>query len=182
MKQAFDPGGNEKGSSAKGGKSAAPGRAVSLVIVLVLAAMSFALSVLSIGAQGPRGGIFKLDISFLEVDESAPKVYEVVREMIREVTAYNVGILEQTDNNPCIGATGENLCKKVAQGESICATNSLPFGTRLHIENYGECVVMDRMNRRYKSRVDIAMGPGERDRALDFGIQKLTISILKEID
>ncbi len=182
MKQAFDPGGNEKGSSTKREKLATPGRAVSLVIVLVLAAMSFTPSVLSIGAQGPGGGIFKLEMSFLEVDESTPKVYEVVREMIREVTAYNVGILEQTDDNPCVGATGENLCEKVAQGERICATNSFPFGTRLHIENYGECVVLDRMNRRYKNRVDIAMGPGERDRALAFGIQKLTISILKEVD
>lgn len=108
--------------------------------------------------------------------------YEVVSRIIREVTAYNVGIHGQTDSEPCIGATGEDLCKLLKLGKRVCAANGLPLGTLLRIEHYGECVVLDRMNRRYRNRIDIAMNPGEVGRAREFGLQKLQVSVLEEIE
>ena len=78
---------------------------------------------------------------------------------------------------PCIGATGKNLCRLVAKGLKICAANFVDPETILNIEGYGECVVLDRMNRRFAHRVDIAMRKDEVDRALEFGIQERYVEV-----
>ncbi len=96
---------------------------------------------------------------------------------VREVTAYNVGDKRQTDDTPCLGATGENLCRLVARGLKVCAANFVATETILNIEGYGECVVLDRTNRRFSHRVDIAMREDEADRALEFGIQRRYVEI-----
>ncbi len=98
---------------------------------------------------------------------------------VREVTAYNVGDPTQTDESPCIGAGGDDLCLHLEK-ENICAANFVPLGTRLLIEKFGECLVMDRMHGRYRNRVDIAMGVGERKRALLFGKQRLRVKSLSQ--
>ena len=97
---------------------------------------------------------------------------------VREVTAYNVGDPTQTSGDPCIAANGEDICAALAAGMRRCAANFVPFGTRLEITHVGVCTVTDRMNRRYRSRVDIAMNPDEKQKALQFGIQKLRVKIL----
>jgi 3D (Asp-Asp-Asp) domain-containing protein len=96
---------------------------------------------------------------------------------VREVTAYNVGVRGQTNDDPCTGATGENLCRLVTRGLKVCAANFVEPKTVLHIEGYGECVVLDRMNRRFAHRVDIAMSKDEVDRALAFGIQRRHVEV-----
>jgi 3D (Asp-Asp-Asp) domain-containing protein len=97
---------------------------------------------------------------------------------IREVTAYNVGDPEQNHGDPCIAASGENICAAVNLGLKRCAANFVPFGTQLSIDYYGICTVTDRMNRRYTDRVDIAMKLTEKDKALQFGVKKLKVTIL----
>jgi 3D (Asp-Asp-Asp) domain-containing protein len=97
--------------------------------------------------------------------------------LVREVTAYNVGVRGQTSDRPCLGATGENLCRLVARGLKVCAANFVAPETILNIEGYGECVVLDRMNRRFAHRVDIAMRKDEVDRALEFGIQRRHVGV-----
>jgi 3D (Asp-Asp-Asp) domain-containing protein len=97
--------------------------------------------------------------------------------LVREVTAYNVGVRGQTSDRPCLGATGENLCRLVAKGLKVCAANFVDPETILNIEGYGECVVLDRMNRRFAHRVDIAMRKDEVDRALEFGIQRRHVEV-----
>lgn len=97
--------------------------------------------------------------------------------MVREVTAYNVGVPEQTSANPCIGASGKNLCDLVEAGRSVCAANFVALGTVLHIDTYGECVVLDRMHRRFSGRVDIAMREDEIGEAVNFGVQKLVVQV-----
>jgi 3D (Asp-Asp-Asp) domain-containing protein len=89
------------------------------------------------------------------------------------VTAYNVGVVAQTDNTPCIGASGDDLCKMVEQGYNVCAANFVKLGTYLEIENIGKCIVLDRMNSRYNNttRIDFAMGPDEITEAKKFGLQ-----------
>lgn len=98
--------------------------------------------------------------------------------VIREVTAYNAGDPAQTDSSPCTSANGENICLALELGYKRCASNAFPFGTRLQIENYGECMVVDRMNSRYSSRVDIAMKKEEKQRAINFGLQKLVVAVI----
>jgi len=95
----------------------------------------------------------------------------------RYVTAYNVGLVAQTDNTPCIGASGDNLCQLVEGGVNVCAANFVPLGTYLEIEGIGICRVLDRMNARYAYRVDIAMGPDEIFEARGFGLQKLKVDV-----
>ena len=97
---------------------------------------------------------------------------------IREVTAYNVGDPIQNYGDPCISANGENICAALEKGLRRCAANFVPFGTKLYIEEFGLCTVTDRMNKRYKSRVDIAMKLNERGRALKFGLRKLNVQII----
>ncbi len=97
--------------------------------------------------------------------------------IVREVTAYNVGIPEQTSANPCIGASGKDLCRLVEAGRRVCAANFVALGTVLKIDNVGECVVLDRMHRRFSHRVDIAMREDEIGEAVNFGVRKLLVTV-----
>ena len=92
---------------------------------------------------------------------------------VREITAYN-STVGQTDDSPCISADGSNICERYAKGEQICAANFVPLGTILQIDKFGSCIVADRMNKKYKNRVDIYMGM-DLERALKFGVQKLGV-------
>jgi 3D (Asp-Asp-Asp) domain-containing protein len=104
--------------------------------------------------------------------------YKVKSETIRVVTAYNVGDPRQTDDTPCISASGENICSALANGQMRCAANFVPLGSRLHVDKIGVCLVTDRMNKRYRNRVDIAMRKDEYRKACRFGRQKLHVKIL----
>ena len=91
------------------------------------------------------------------------------------VTAYN-SLPEQTDNEPCIAASGKNICDAALQ--DIIATNYryLPFGTQVRFpELFGEKVftVEDRMHRKYQRTADIYMGKDYQS-AIEFG-KKFTI-------
>ena len=45
------------------------------------------------------------------------------RAVVREVTAYTLGRVEETDDTPCIGASNKDLCKLAEQGIQTCASN-----------------------------------------------------------
>ena len=72
------------------------------------------------------------------------------------LTAYN-SLPSQTDHEPCIAASGKNLCTH--NQENVIAINGLPFGTLVRFpELFGDQVftVEDRMNARYGSyRADL---------------------------
>ena len=112
------------------------------------------------------------------VDDPAGFVENPNPGLVREVSAYNVGVRGQTSDEPCIGATGENLCRLVARGLKVCAANFVDPETILNIEGYGECIVLDRMHRRFAHRVDIAMREDEVERALEFGIQRRQVEVI----
>lgn len=104
--------------------------------------------------------------------------YEIVNTKHRQVTAYNVGDIYQCAGDPCTSANGENICQALEQGYKRCAANFVPFGTMLEIEGYGQCMVTDRMNSRYTSRVDIAMPYTQKQEAIQFGLKTLEVKIL----
>jgi 3D (Asp-Asp-Asp) domain-containing protein len=114
--------------------------------------------------------------------ETKKDLNDTVSVSIREVTAYNVGDPKQNYGNPCISANGENICAALKLGFKRCAANFVPFGTQLYIAHYGVCTVTDRMNRKYRNRVDIAMKVTEKDKALQFGFKKLKVTILRSSD
>jgi len=78
-------------------------------------------------------------------------------------TAYN-GVHEQTDETPLIGAWGDRLDKAVQPGVRVIAVSpdllakGLKRGQRVRIHGLkGEFVVLDKMPRRWKNRIDIYM-------------------------
>lgn len=113
----------------------------------------------------------KIKLDIIPIDTS--------KGVIREVSAYNAGDTAQNDDSPCISASNDDICKMLEQGKKICATNAYPLHTKLYIENYGECEVLDKMNRRYSQRIDVAMKKDEKARALKFGVQNLKVTKIK---
>ena len=143
---------------------------LTFVIAVVLLWMGSKINVTPPVTPGAGSGIMTADSPFGFVDYAIPG-------LVREVTAYNVGRRRQTSDEPCIGATGQNLCRLVAQGLKVCAANFVDPETILHIEGYGECVVLDRMNPRFPHRVDIAMRKDEVGKALEFGVQRRHVEV-----
>lgn len=91
------------------------------------------------------------------------------------VTAYTSEV-GQTDDSPCITASGLDVCER--DMENVVAANFLPLGTRVKIpELYGDRVfyVEDRMNARYNYKMDIWMQ--ELSDAKAFGVQYVTIEV-----
>jgi len=78
-------------------------------------------------------------------------------------TAYNA-VREQTDKEPHIGAWGDHLDKAVKPGLRVIAVSpdllqkGLRRGQRVRIQGLkGEFIVLDKMPRRWKNRIDIYM-------------------------
>ena len=111
-----------------------------------------------------------------EVREEVVAAGKRIAGIVREVTAYNVGVKEQTSDTPCIGAGGHDLCWLTTRMK-VCAANFVPLGTILEIEKVGECVVLDRMHRRFPHRVDIAMRDHETREAREFGLQRRVVQV-----
>lgn len=87
---------------------------------------------------------------------------------------------EETDDTPCTAADGSDICIRHANKETICATNDLPFKTKVRLEAKGisiECIISDRMNRRYtgQHRIDIFFGD-DTDAASAFGARKVLLT------
>lgn len=112
-----------------------------------------------------------------EASEGSQEALNWEGAVIRGVTAYNAGDPKQTDDFPCIDASLDNICEALERGEKRCAANFVKLGTVLQIQNYGDCVVTDRMNKRFQHQVDIAMKLNEKQRALNFGSQSLLVKI-----
>lgn len=91
------------------------------------------------------------------------------------VTAYTSEV-GQTDESPCITASGLDVCER--EMENVVAANFLPLGTRVRIPAlYGDRVfyVEDRMNARYNYKMDIWMQDLVDAKA--FGMQYVTIEV-----
>jgi len=129
------------------------------------------------GATAADGSDQKVQTA-LTVQTAAPK--RDITAAVREVTAYNVGDPAQTAGDPCIGASGKNLCQALESGIRTCAANFVPLGTRLRIDSIGSCVVEDRMHRRFSHRVDVAMKLAEKERAIRFGLRRLRVAVLDD--
>lgn len=99
-----------------------------------------------------------------------PKSYKNI-----PVTAYN-SVPWQTDDTPCIGAQGTDICAYLEAGSNTCAANFLPLGTVIEVEGLGTCVVRDRMNARYFYRVDWYLGM-DVESAKKFGVKYKEIGV-----
>lgn len=104
--------------------------------------------------------------------KAEPKIIRIV------VTAYS-STTGETDNTPCLTATGYNLCKHDV--ENVVACNFLPFGTKVKFPELDPdkiYTVVDRMHERYNSRMDIWMQSHKK--AEKFGKKYLTVEIYRQ--
>lgn len=101
----------------------------------------------------------------------------VVKTMEVRVTAYNAVPWQTTATDPDIAAWGDTLkpgMKAVAVSRDLIPLG-LKHGTPVRIEGReGEYIVLDKMNKRYKRRMDIFMGL-DVAAAREWGIKKLKV-------
>jgi len=114
------------------------------------------------------------------------KTVEVEQEEVwhtAEMSMYNAGDITQCSGDPCISASGDNICDMLREGYSICAANFLPLGTEIHIAGgLGRCLILDRMSKKHPDRIDWALPfDGEygewKEHALDFGVRSVSFTI-----
>ncbi len=149
--------------------------AIEIVVVFMFLWMGYRADAPASLAPGIAQDVMTAGHDIKKAEEEIARVGKKIAGIVREVTAYNVGVREQTSDTPCIGASGRNLCELVERDVSVCAANFVPLGTILKIEEFGMCVVLDRLHRRYAQRVDIAMREDEIEEARQFGLQKRVV-------
>ncbi len=109
-----------------------------------------------------------------EAKTTTVRTYKVI------VSAYN-SEPGQTDDSPCITASGYNVCD--ANTENIVAANFLPLHTKVKISGFnGIFSVEDRMNTRYSGQKDghnfMDIWMKDKRKALEFGRQRRSIEIV----
>ena len=113
------------------------------------------------------------EILAVTVQDIVPKQ---TTQKILTVTAYN-SVPEQTDDTPFIAAWMD----KLEPGMRIVAVSrdlekeGLTRGSKIYIEGLGEFEVLDRMNKRWKNRVDIWMEE-DTSKARKFGKKELLVT------
>jgi 3D (Asp-Asp-Asp) domain-containing protein len=87
------------------------------------------------------------------------------------ITAYNT-VPEQTSGNPCISASGKNIC---GIDNALACPREYPFGTKFEIE--GKIwICYDRTNLRYNDRLDLSFDKDIKG-AINFGKQIKRVKI-----
>ena len=94
----------------------------------------------------------------------------------KSISAYNAGDINQCSGDPCISASGDNICNLLLEGVNVCAANWVLFRTVIEIENVGKCIVLDRMPN--ANNVDWAMRKDEVDEAFEFGRRNLRVWVI----
>ena len=91
-------------------------------------------------------------------------------------SAYN-SVPDQTNEHPNTAAWGDRLSpgmKAVAVSRDLLR-KGLTYGTMIRIEGLeGRYMVMDKMHKRWKQKIDIYMG-NDVQAALDWGVREVTI-------
>jgi len=115
-----------------------------------------------------------IPLGYLLTPRGVPRGYKVMHGGTILASAYN-SLPGQTDSSPWITASGTR-CR-----EGVIASNHFPIGTKIMIEGYkGKVfVVEDRMNRRYKKKIDIWFR--DYDDAIKFGVRKVKYYVLASV-
>ena len=112
--------------------------------------------------------IFNPEIKFPQAADR-----KVVRTFRVTATAYS-STRAQTDSTPFISASGVHVF------DGMIAANFLPFGAKVRLPDlYGDkqFIVLDRMNQRYSSRMDIWMDSYHK--AKQFGVKYVRVEVIE---
>ena len=135
-----------------------------MVVIMVFSAILFILFEMFWKPAKVSGIVQPIPIRNLEF-----KVFEVVKEVEAEVSAFNT-VPEQTDDFPCLAASGANICGK--KGILACP-RPFPFGTIFLIGDK-EYICMDRMGARFEGRFDVSFDKDIQG-AREWGMKKMVI-------
>jgi len=114
--------------------------------------------------------IYNRQDSFLTAVNSPILIKEQV---YATITAYNT-VPEQTWGDPCISASGDNICGKK---NVVACPRSIPLGTWVIIDNeYYQC--LDRLALKYDDRFDISFDK-DIEGAKEFGKQNKEVLIIR---
>lgn len=114
------------------------------------------------------------DFLYANAQTAPTKNQPLVEATLRDISFYNAGDPAQTDSSPCIGAAGVDICKLVNLGMCVVARNDMPLGETFFMTGLSvlpeyqnqPCIVLDRINPKYKNRIDIARPKNENVREL----------------
>lgn len=89
------------------------------------------------------------------------------------VTAYNT-VPWQTDDSPCIAASGDNIC---GRSDVIACPRRIPLGTTVLVDEK-KYICLDRTAKRYDNRFDISFDKNISG-AREFGVRELVVEIIE---
>lgn len=150
-----------------------------LISVLFLIFIGFVIYVFwSFSQWEPSPKVNRQEEQVKEAIDEYNDIYELRPQQI--VFSYNA-VEGQTDDSPCITASGYNICLGVgrfsnpSRKSDIVANNCYPFGTQVEIA--GELYeVQDRMNSRYGCDYWDILKP-TLEESLEWGIKRLDIKV-----
>ena len=92
-------------------------------------------------------------------------------------SAYNP-VPEQTSGDPCIAASGQNVCFPWNSKDDMgyAAANFLPFWTMIEIEGR-VYIIVDRVSEEYGDRIDIVFPADQIQEAKEWGLRYLEVII-----
>lgn len=99
--------------------------------------------------------------SIIEKAKEKPLIYVYQEEKEVQTSAYN-SVENQTDSRPCEASDGTDICKEMERGIQTCATYLAPIGSTIYVPGWGDCIVHDRVNPVYFSRLDLYFGGADR--------------------
>ncbi len=91
-------------------------------------------------------------------------------------TAYTLSE-DETDGNPEIGAGNHNLREYVERGTRVCASRFLPLHTKISIQGFGNCEILDRTSLKYADRIDILFPT--KVEAFKFGKKEIKYKVIR---
>jgi 3D (Asp-Asp-Asp) domain-containing protein len=138
-----------------------------MIVMLFLAGLLVGLAISS-GKECPE--YFNREDVFLITYNSPILIKE---QTYATITAYNT-VPEQTWGDPCISASGDNICGKK---NVVACPRSIPLGTWVIIDNeYYQC--LDRLALKYDNRFDISFDK-DIEGAKEFGKQNKEVLIIR---
>lgn len=93
------------------------------------------------------------------IEEPAERIGRTIEAMI---TGYNT-VPEQTDDTPCIAASGDDIC---GRRDVAACPRAIALGTEIEIDGKAY-ICLDRLNKKFDNRFDISC---DKDMACPFGI------------
>ena len=146
------------------------------VVILILVIFASSVAIVSVAPRLPILRLIWASSQELPLCRPARQPKQIIKALS---TAYSSDV-NQTDNSPCITATGYDVCENYALygAANTIASNFLPVHTVVKIpELYGDelFVVRDRMNDRFYNRVDVWMPT--RGQAVRYGVKYIKLEV-----